>query len=116
MTTIPKYRCIKEVHALEISSVDYEVTGKVVIIFKDPFPPREVPPEVVARYRPVKGDFFVIYSDEYVAISPRAPFLDGYVPISESRVKFLEPTTMDGGYQLEAKKGPASPTDEPGLK
>ena len=35
-------------------------------------------PKMTSRYMPQVGDFWVIYSDGYAAISPRAMFLEGY--------------------------------------
>jgi hypothetical protein len=35
--------------------------------------------KMTARYGPQIGDFWVIYPDGYQAISPREPFITGYV-------------------------------------
>ncbi len=34
-----------------------------------------------ARYRPVPGDYYVVYDDGYAAISPRAAFEGGYTKV-----------------------------------
>lgn len=39
---------------------------------------------MTARYTPVVGDFWVVYQpDGYQSISPRAVFLDGYMPMEK---------------------------------
>ncbi len=43
---------------------------------------RTYPPKMTERYQPVVGDFWVVYGDGYQAISPKAPFDEGYVVIS----------------------------------
>jgi hypothetical protein len=44
---------------------------------------------MTARYMPKVGDFWIVYpgSDGYEAISPRAAFLDGYMPIEAPRTE-----------------------------
>ncbi len=40
-------------------------------------------PNMLARHTPSVGDFWVVYEpDGYQSISPRAPFLAGYVPLA----------------------------------
>lgn len=34
--------------------------------------------KMFARYRPVEGDYYVVYDDGYASISPRQAFEDGY--------------------------------------
>lgn len=34
--------------------------------------------KMLARYKPVAGDFLVIYADGYQSFSPRKAFLEGY--------------------------------------
>jgi hypothetical protein len=34
--------------------------------------------KMFARYRPVEGDYYVVYDDGYASISPRAAFEEGY--------------------------------------
>jgi len=35
--------------------------------------------KMISRYQPQVGDFWVIYPDGYQAISPREPFVTGYL-------------------------------------
>ena len=34
--------------------------------------------KMFARYRPVAGDYYVVYDDGYASISPAVAFLEGY--------------------------------------
>lgn len=72
---MPLYRSHKIIAALEIA--DFKANS--VIEFKDDrFAPAGISLEMLARYRPVKGDFYVVYEDGYRSFSPRKAFLDGY--------------------------------------
>lgn len=39
---------------------------------------------MTARYSPVPGDYWIIYSEGYQSISPRAAFLEGYTMMDDS--------------------------------
>lgn len=87
---MPLYHCHKRVRALEIARVEVRIPGVEfafnerthTILFKDEnFQPENVKYEVVARYMPVRGDFYVQYEDGHVSISPRAAFIDGYTKV-----------------------------------
>lgn len=87
---MPRYRCNKEVYALEIdwaaelieSLCESGLNGErltVIIHFTDKgFMAKKVQADVTHRYWPQKGDFFVVYEDGYQSISPRKAFLEGY--------------------------------------
>lgn len=72
------YKSIKTVQAGEITEVVpagcYVKTAdglSVLMIYPD---------GMTARYQPKPGDFWVVYEDGYQSISPRAPFVAGYLP------------------------------------
>lgn len=73
---LPRYKSHKTVRALEIAGVNGQQ-----LTFIEKFAPITVDPKVFGRYTPVAGDFYVIYDDNYVAISPRTAFLGGYTPV-----------------------------------
>jgi hypothetical protein len=79
---LPKYRCHKEVRALQIARIDMPVdpaAGPTMIHFIDPrFAPVAAEPFMFARYIPVFGDYYVVYHDGYKSISPREEFEAGY--------------------------------------
>lgn len=79
---MPLYVSHKKVRALEIEAIgDNVVTGGFTIRPKDKnYAPVEVDPAMLTRYRPVPGDFLVVYEDGYRSISPRKAFLEGYKP------------------------------------
>lgn len=85
---MPRYRSHKEVHALEIASITpIELGKRSRIRFADhrvaslAYPPIDVDDVMFARYMPVVGDFYVVYSDGYASISPRKAFMEGYARI-----------------------------------
>lgn len=84
---MPKYRCHKEVWALQIDHVvlpdDSEKAGPAMIHFIDPaYAPVAAEAFMFARYMPARGDYYVVYpGDGYKSISPKAVFEDGYTPI-----------------------------------
>ena len=74
---LPRYRSRKEVRALKIASID-----EFTLRFSDPgYGPITVEPKVFTRYTPVVGDYYVVYEDGYVSISPRKAFEEGYTRI-----------------------------------
>jgi hypothetical protein len=90
---LPKYRSHKTVHALEIESCAEapdpgdelnplkQHPGYMLEFVDKAYAPRWVDVSVVSRHMPEKGDFFVVYDDGHESISPRAPFVEGYVKL-----------------------------------
>ena len=80
-TGLQQYQSIKRVLAGEITEVVEagayvrEADGTSVL--------RVFPENFTARYQPQVGDFWVVYDDGYQSVSPRAPFLAGYVPVND---------------------------------
>ena len=76
---LQRFQSVKVVQAGEITEVvpagcyvqEADGTG-VLRLFVD---------AMTARYMPKPGDFWVVYEDGYQALSPRAAFLSGYVPL-----------------------------------
>jgi len=44
--------------------------------------PYKAPTEMYARFTPTVGDYVVLYENDYVAISPKQPFEDGYTQLN----------------------------------
>jgi hypothetical protein len=42
-----------------------------------------LPYEMFSRYKPIVGDFYVVYADGYKSFSPRKAFLEGYTRTGE---------------------------------
>lgn len=74
---MPKYRSHKVVGALEIAHAE-RLTCRVS--FVDHPDTIIVGAEMFVRYQPTQGDFLVEYEGGYQSFSPRAAFLDGYLP------------------------------------
>lgn len=76
---MPRYRRHKTVSALEIERVTFHEPGDPIVYFTDlDCAPRRVKINVVSRYSPVSGDFFVVYGDGYESVIPRRAFLESY--------------------------------------
>jgi hypothetical protein len=79
---MPRYQSHKEVRALKIASVSTASLGKVKLTFADTyFAAHEVDANMVERYMPSEGDYFVVYADGYQSISPVKAFEEGYTKI-----------------------------------
>jgi hypothetical protein len=81
---MPQYQSHKVVWAIEIAAAEPGASeGTTKITPKDSYyTPFEVPNEVVARYAPEPGDFFLTYADGYQSISPAKAFTEGYTPVT----------------------------------
>lgn len=77
---MPRYRCHKIVQALEIAGWS-EIEGGYQLDFGDDWTELTVEKAMFARYKPFRGDFYVLYDHGYASISPRKAFLDGYTRI-----------------------------------
>ena len=77
---MPRYRSHKEVWALKIGE-GFEVHSDGSVTFgiaEGGFAPVTVAAEVVSRYFPTTGDYYVVYADGYKSISPAKAFEEGY--------------------------------------
>jgi hypothetical protein len=83
---MPRYISHKRVWALEIDTVRHpDVSGACRLTFRDKgYAPIVPPAETFLRYKPVPGDFYVVYADGYKSFSPRKAFVEGYVRESGS--------------------------------
>lgn len=80
---MPKYRSHKKVWALQVGEgLEMLPDGSCKLPFVNSrYSPRIVAKEVVSRYIPMPGDYFVVYEGGYESISPKAAFEDGYTLI-----------------------------------
>lgn len=95
-TEMPRYRCHKTVWALEIDTIQWDITtqkgGWIVTPLDRGYGNITLPPEVFSRYTPSAGDFIVQYDDSYWSVSPRKTFIEGYTPIAASDVNPINAT------------------------
>ena len=82
---MPKYKCHKEVRALQIRAVitlfdgGQAETGEQDIVFKElDYDKVRLSAEFVKKHNPKVGDYYVVYKDGYKSISPAKAFEDGY--------------------------------------
>lgn len=73
---LEEYECHKHVRAAQI----VHIVGDVITIegpndFRATF---TAEPVLFSRYRPVIGDWYVVYEDGYESFSPKKAFEDGY--------------------------------------
>lgn len=74
---MPRYQSHKKVWALQIKAVD----GHKLSFENANYADVEKPSELFARYKPVAGDYLVVYDDGYESFSPREPFEAGYTAL-----------------------------------
>lgn len=79
---MPKYKCHKVVHALEISSIKHHSDGTATITPKEEgYAPFLVNADYVKRHEPKTGGYFVVYEDGYRSWAPKKTFESGYTRI-----------------------------------
>lgn len=82
---MPRYKCHKEVHALEIGSLTVHPDGHGTIHPRDDhFAPFDVSAEWMGRCKTNTGDtgYYVVYADGYKSWSPSEAFREGYTEIA----------------------------------
>lgn len=79
---MPRYKCHKEVWALQIKAVENRGGGKYYLLPAEAgYVPFKVSPEWVSRHSPEPGGYFVVYKDGYKSYSPAEAFEEGYSPV-----------------------------------
>ena len=72
---MPKYRCHKEVWALQIKAIDG--SGMITPI-DNRYAPFAVGQEYLRKHQPKVGGYFVLYKDGYTSFSPATAFEESY--------------------------------------
>lgn len=79
---MPRYRCHKEVWALQIAKatlIGYPELTEIRLEFIDKgYAPMNLPISMTANYTPTVGDYLVVYQDGYKSFSPKKAFEEGY--------------------------------------
>ena len=76
---MPKYKCYKEVHALEILEVSMLDNGGAIIMPSDDgYASFQVDKVYVDKHKPKVGGYYVVYKDGYKSWSPKEAFEGGY--------------------------------------
>lgn len=80
---MPRYKCHKEVEALQIKWIEYNEEGAAMLQPVDTrYGQIEVSAEYADKHNPQPGGYYVVYSDGYESFSPAKAFEDGYTLIS----------------------------------
>ena len=88
LVEMPKYKCIKEVHALKIKDISLGHTYNsgleyaVLTPVEAGFGLIEVPKAYIEKHKPEVGGYYVVYKDGYKSFSPEKAFEEGYIKIS----------------------------------
>lgn len=84
---MPRYRCHKEVWALQIAKavlIGYPELKEIRLEFIDKgYAPMNLPIAMTANYTPTVGDYLVVYQDGYKSFSPKKAFEEGYALIEK---------------------------------
>lgn len=77
---LPEWQSHKRVRAARLVEINDQDQMSLEVPGDGDKPPIWVKPaaNMFARYRPVPGDYYVVYDDGYAAISPKAAFEGGY--------------------------------------
>ena len=78
---IPKYKCHKEVHALQIDTIELNGNG-ALLTFTAGYAARQVGLRVAQAPGLGRGGYLVIYADGYQSFSPQKQFEEGYERIN----------------------------------
>lgn len=79
--SLPLWRSHKIVRAAEIASVTWDAMGANITFADVNLPTALLPMSIFNRYKPGSGDFLVMYDDDYLSVSPRKAFIEGYTRI-----------------------------------
>lgn len=92
-TELPKYKCHKEVWALQIERIEYdsakardehrESDCSALLVFADAagIAPIRVNAHYLKRHDPHFGGYYVVYADGYQSFSPAKAFEEGYTRV-----------------------------------
>jgi hypothetical protein len=85
-TEMPKYKCHKEVRALQIQKITlgYDAEqNRYTLYFSEPgFAPIDIGEDWWEHHKPVAGGYYVVYNDGYKSFSPKEAFEEGYTRIT----------------------------------
>lgn len=81
-TEMPRYKCHKEIHALQIARIDRgEGIGATITPIEEGYASFWVDQEYMDKHKPQAGGYYVVYADGYKSFSPAEAFKEGYTLI-----------------------------------
>lgn len=76
---MPRYKCSKEVWALQIARITHEGDGTAVLHWTNQvYDPIHVSATYMQKHQPTPGGYYVVYADGYKSFSPAFAFEAGY--------------------------------------
>jgi len=75
---MPKYKCTKEVHALQMVEIIEGTDGAMITPEEDGFAPFFVDGKYLKKHEPKVGGYYVVYEGGYKSWSPAETFESGY--------------------------------------
>ena len=92
---MPKYKCHKVVHALQIEKIDHVNTptidgGTIIHPVEEGFAPFWVDNHYLAKHNPQEGGYYVVYPDGYKSFSPKEAFEGGYISLEKAKELILQ--------------------------
>lgn len=83
---MPRYKCHKEVYALQIATVERRPFGNAgvqhTLTFKEAgYAPLDVGLDYIEKHNPHQGGYYVVYDDGYKSFSPAKAFEEGYTRV-----------------------------------
>ncbi len=86
ISDLPLYDCHKQVRALQIMSVDHGFDGVVIYFVEAGYLKVKHDLDFAQRHSDVlkPGNYYMLYKDGYVSISPEKAFVDGYSLVAKS--------------------------------
>jgi hypothetical protein len=90
---MPRYRCHKEVWALQIAAIEFDLDrkepneegeeGATITPAEKGYAPFRVSAEYVRKHKPQVGGYYVVYKDGYKSFSPADAFEEGYTRLDQ---------------------------------
>lgn len=78
---LPKYRCHKDVWAVKIASIAYDLDSALITPADPSYPAFRMSGEWIGKHNPQVGGYFVVYEDGYRSYSPAKAFEEGYTRV-----------------------------------
>jgi len=84
---MPRYKCHKEVWALQIATVERRPFGNAgvqhTLTFKESgYAPLDISLDYIEKHNPHQGGYYVVYDDGYKSFSPAKAFEEGYTRLA----------------------------------
>jgi hypothetical protein len=88
MIDMPRYRCHKEVSAMQIDRIEWRASTGAILVLREGARVEQAPVTRawMEKHEPAPGGYFVQYDDGYTSFSPAGAFESGYTRRQEDPV------------------------------